>query len=72
VNGDKTGRYPSPRLAPNGQTYTLALSWGAKHWGGGHMRPCRSCGEPSLLIDDQGRPQHKVCAEFEAENGGAT
>jgi hypothetical protein len=68
VSGDTTGRYPQPQLAPNGQEYTLALSWGSEHWGGGRPRPCRSCGGWALLVDDQGRPQHKVCAEAEAES----
>ena len=67
MSGDKPGRYPVPQLAPNGQVYTLALSWGPEHWGGGRERPCRSCGGPALLVDDRGRPQHKVCAEAEAE-----
>jgi hypothetical protein len=48
----------------------VSLDWsgrdGARHWGGGALRSCRTCHEPALLIDDQGRPQHKACAEAEA------
>jgi hypothetical protein len=46
------------------------LDWsgrdGVRHWGGGQARSCRSCHQPAFLVDDGGRPQHKVCAEVEA------
>ncbi|MGC0317528.1 hypothetical protein QBC98_006035 [Kitasatospora acidiphila] len=33
--------------------------------------PCRWCGRPTPLRDDQRRPSHKVCAESAAnDNGG--
>jgi hypothetical protein len=63
--------YPQPQQAPGGGTYTASLNWdgkdGVRHYGGGQLRPCRSCGRPALLVDDLGRPQHKVCAEYELE-----
>jgi hypothetical protein len=46
-----------------------ALDWsgrdGVRHWGGGELRPCRTCGQPAFLLDNDGRPQHKTCAERE-------
>lgn len=46
------------------------LDWsgrdGVQHWGGGQLRACRSCQAPALLLDDQGQPRHKTCAEREA------
>lgn len=33
------------------------------HWGGGRRRPCRFCGRLSFLLDDDGKPVHKVCLE---------
>jgi hypothetical protein len=41
------------------------LDWRNNHWGGG--RQCIHCGLPALLIDDAGRPAHKVCAEQAVE-----
>lgn len=29
----------------------------------GRARPCGRCGRPALLVDEQERPMHKVCAE---------
>jgi hypothetical protein len=29
----------------------------------GAPRPCVLCGKPSLLLSDDGKPCHKVCAE---------
>ncbi|WP_034088838.1 hypothetical protein [Streptacidiphilus albus] len=43
------------------------LIWGPEHWGGGHTRPCITCGRPALLINSQRQPQHKVCAEAVAD-----
>jgi hypothetical protein len=58
--------------APDGLAY---LDWsgrdGVRHWGGGECRPCRSCGRAALLVGDDGRPQHKVCAERELERNRA-
>lgn len=57
-----------PHQTPNGKTVTIVLDWRDKsHWGGGVLRPCRSCGQSALCVDDAGRPQHKVCAEYEQE-----
>jgi hypothetical protein len=39
---------------------------GVSHWGG-TPRPCRSCQRPTPLLDDVGRPQHKTCAERDAD-----
>ncbi|WP_214327923.1 hypothetical protein [Nonomuraea sediminis] len=51
------------------------LDWsgedGISHWGGGQRRPCRVCGNPAFLVDDDGRPCHKVCAETEARTAAA-
>jgi hypothetical protein len=64
-----------PHQAPDGTPVTTCLDWsgrdGVDHYGGGQMRPCRSCGQPALLVDADGQPQHKVCAEREHEQGRA-
>lgn len=45
------------------------LNWDEKdrvpHWNGGRRERCRWCGDPAFLIDEQGVPAHKVCAERE-------
>ncbi|MEV0146321.1 MULTISPECIES: hypothetical protein [unclassified Nonomuraea] len=42
----------------------LLLDWtGRGHWRGGRPSPCRLCHRPCLLVDDDGRPVHKVCLE---------
>jgi hypothetical protein len=50
------------------------LDWsgrdGVRHWGGGQLRSCRNCQQPTLLVDGAGRPQHKACAELEADRTG--
>jgi hypothetical protein len=62
-----------PHQTPDGRPVTVCLDWsgrdGVRHYGDGRPRPCRSCGRWSLLLDDAGRPQHKVCAEAEAGRG---
>ncbi|MEU9132818.1 bifunctional DNA primase/polymerase [Kitasatospora sp. NPDC048540] len=41
-----------------------ALDWhDAAHYDRASALPCRHCGSPTLLRDDQRRPAHKVCAE---------
>jgi hypothetical protein len=43
---------------------TSCLDWSdPAHWNGGRREPCRLCGEVTFLLDDLGRPSHKVCAE---------
>lgn len=40
------------------------LDWRSpKHSIGGRARACGRCGRPALLVDEQQRPMHKVCAE---------
>jgi hypothetical protein len=60
-----------PHQTPDGKPVTTCLDWsgrdGVNHYGGGQLRPCRSCGQPALLIDAAGQPQHKACAEHEHE-----
>ncbi|WP_234042579.1 competence protein CoiA family protein [Streptomyces marianii] len=39
------------------------LDWSAKsHWLP-QPQPCQYCGKPASLVDDHGRPSHKVCKE---------
>jgi hypothetical protein len=33
------------------------------HYGHGKQLPCIHCKRPSYLLDDAGRPAHKICAE---------
>lgn len=40
------------------------LDWRtAAHWAGGRTQPCRFCRRPAFLLDDNGNPAHKTCAE---------
>ena len=40
------------------------LDWShPSHWNHGRREPCRHCGRPSFLLDDNGLPCHKACAE---------
>jgi hypothetical protein len=59
-----------PHQTPDGHTVTTVLDWtgrdGVNHWDG-QLRSCRSCHQPTRLLDGRQRPQHKVCAEREAE-----
>ncbi|MEV4080799.1 hypothetical protein ACGFJC_13060 [Nonomuraea fuscirosea] len=43
----------------------VSLDWHKQreHWGGGCRRSCRFCHRLSFLLDDDGRPVHKVCLE---------
>jgi hypothetical protein len=41
----------------------IVLGWYSVHWNGGRSATCIHCGEPALLLDDAGRPAHKVCTE---------
>ena len=39
------------------------LDWrDSRHWSS-RPRPCWVCGGQTRLVDDRGRPSHKVCAE---------
>lgn len=38
------------------------LVWNGSHWAP-QAKPCRHCGGPTNLRDDERRPSHKVCAE---------
>ncbi|MEE1788960.1 hypothetical protein PUR71_39580 [Streptomyces sp. SP17BM10] len=49
------------------------LDWhDARHFDRTGDRPCRWCGRPTPLRDDQRRPSHKVCAEnaLNSDDGG--
>ncbi|GAB7035938.1 hypothetical protein AB0G35_31165 [Streptomyces sp. NPDC021749] len=56
--------------APNGSTEQSVtgatariLDWHSdEHWSF-ESQPCRHCRRPTHLLDDQGKPSHKVCAE---------
>lgn len=37
-----------------------------------HTKPCRVCGGPTNLRDDNSLPCHKVCAEQEADSPAVT
>ena len=43
----------------------FVLDW-RKH-STGPNRPCRLCGKPTILRDENGKAAHKVCAERELE-----
>lgn len=43
---------------------TPGLDWSDRaHWGGGQTCPCRLCGRPALLVDDNRLPAHKICVD---------
>ncbi|GAA1401553.1 hypothetical protein GCM10009639_43980 [Kitasatospora putterlickiae] len=47
------------------------LDWrDASHYDRTRTLPCRWCGRPTPLRDDQRRPSHKVCAENAADDNG--
>jgi hypothetical protein len=49
-----------------------ALDWRAHHhWNSGRRLPCRYCGRPAFLRDEQGIAAHKVCAEQAATSTNA-
>ena len=42
---------------------SVALDWsGGEHWTPAR-RPCTWCAAPTNLVDNGGRPAHKVCTE---------
>jgi hypothetical protein len=59
-----------PHQTPDGHTVTTVLDWtgrdGVNHWGG-QLRSCRSCEQPTRLVDSSQQPQHKACAELEVD-----
>ena len=42
----------------------IVADWSdAAHWNRGRQTSCIHCGRPTMLLDDAGRPAHKVCGE---------
>jgi hypothetical protein len=42
----------------------IVLDWNdGTHWNSGKQSACIHCSQPGLLLDDVGRPAHKVCAQ---------
>lgn len=54
-------RMPRPHR-PTGTDPAL-LDWSAKSRWLAQPQPCQHCGKPASLLNDQGRPSHKVCQE---------
>lgn len=47
----------------NREVPRIGLDWrDRRHWSGSR-RPCRYCGRPTHLRDDEGKAADKVCAE---------
>lgn len=47
----------------------IVLDWRTgDHYRAGRGRTCRSCFGPTVLVDDHGRPCHKLCAEADLES----
>jgi hypothetical protein len=42
---------------------TIVLDWSKPQHFGVFVKPCRICGNPAFMRDDDGRPCHKTCAE---------
>jgi hypothetical protein len=61
-------RQPATRPVPNGTPFPPAepdrpiIDW-STHRTSSKPAPCTHCKRPALLLDDAGRPAHKVCAE---------
>ncbi|MEU2487121.1 hypothetical protein ABZ593_21240 [Streptomyces sp. NPDC012617] len=52
-----------PKLDPSPLPVNGLLNWGSSaHWDAQEL-PCRYCGQPTHLRNDQGAPADKVCAE---------
>ncbi|WP_329368878.1 hypothetical protein OG896_24955 [Streptomyces sp. NBC_00669] len=48
------------------KTPSVVLDWGdSRHWSA-KSRPCEYCPGLTHLLDDEGRPAHKTCAEAAA------
>jgi hypothetical protein len=45
----------------------VVLDWRDRSHYGGMSRRCTSCGQFTILLNDSGDPQHKVCAEAEID-----
>lgn len=41
------------------RTHQVGAEWGPNRG----LEPCRLCGHPAMLRDEQGQPCHKACAE---------
>lgn len=71
--GEHVGCDPPPREAapspvPAAVSAALVLDWSGKDGGPkagvGDLRPCATCGNPTMLRHpDTGLPHHKTCAE---------
>jgi len=52
---------------PRGSSMTgqrIIIDWGdSNHWNNGKQSRCTYCRQQTLLLDDSGKPSHKVCAE---------
>jgi hypothetical protein len=68
ANGAGPRRQPVSKGAPIGERFPPAepdrpiIDW-STHRTSGQPAPCIHCTRPALLLDDAGRPAHKVCAE---------
>ena len=60
---------PDASVAPAGD---VVLDWhDPAHWNGGRRERCRVCGQQTFLLDEDGQPCHKHCAErLAALDGG--
>jgi hypothetical protein len=67
-NEPRPRRQPATKPAPIGTPLPPAepdrpiIDW-SSHRTSSRTSPCIHCGLPPLLLDDAGRPAHKVCAE---------
>jgi hypothetical protein len=65
VDDETEDNEPTARK-PAGQNQNLRsrpiVDWNT-HWNNRRQAPCTHCRKPALLLDDAGRPAHKICAE---------
>lgn len=57
---------PTCHPAPQITVTTASFDWSDPSHGLDEPRPCLYCRKPAHLVDDHGRPSHKVCAEAHA------
>jgi hypothetical protein len=63
---DRDGVPDAPVRGSRTGSEVTGLDWRhSRHWGRGRRRPCRICQRPAFLLDDEGQPCHKTCAEQE-------
>jgi hypothetical protein len=63
---DQDGVHDAPVRGSGTGPGVTWLDWRhSSHWGRGRRRPCRICERPAFLLDSDGRPCHKTCAEQE-------